>query len=151
MNKKIVLALFIVLSSKYLTNGIFVEPSRGNWCDLETGRVRCTEFCEEKGYDTGFCHQGRMTCNCYNKNRTQNSMQHRPHPKDEKFSGYAEVYENLSANERVNGDSVSPRQLVCNMSNGACNSECKRKGFRRGYCNAQKVCVCQQFNADARK
>jgi hypothetical protein len=71
MTKIILLALVVVFSSKCFANETFEgersleKPARGDWCDLETGRIRCTDFCEEKGYNTGFCHQGRMTCNCY--------------------------------------------------------------------------------------
>lgn len=36
------------------------------------------------------------------------------------------------------------KRATCSISSTLCTAHCKIKGFKRGICNKQKVCVCRK-------
>jgi hypothetical protein len=34
-------------------------------CDVVAGTAECTDFCQQNGFEGGFCHESRMRCQCY--------------------------------------------------------------------------------------
>jgi hypothetical protein len=34
-------------------------------CDVVAGTAECTEYCQQNGFEAGFCHESRMKCQCY--------------------------------------------------------------------------------------
>jgi hypothetical protein len=95
MNKLIAVQVFAVVMSMTVASPLSERRSiDGNWCDQVTGVLTCTDYCQGLGYDIGYCHQSRMTCNCYHS-QLPHSMLPRPHPIAEEIPGYAEFYERL--------------------------------------------------------